>query len=121
MSHHRAGRRNYQGANSLTGLLSTADLVRYEKQMVVEMALRDQRIRLRAMLIGQWSALLVTLCLMCCSTFLVATGHEISGTILGTVDLVALAGRFLPGPGAGVDAPTTDGGATAPGGGVGHQ
>lgn len=121
MAHHRAGRLNDRGANSITALLSMAELARYEKQMVVEMAVRDQRIRLRAMLIGQWSGLLVALCVICCSTFLVAGGHEISGTVLGTVDVVALVARFLSGSGSGVDGPTSGGRTTGQGGGVSHR
>lgn len=97
MVRRRTDQSNDRGASSSTWLFSMAQLGRHEKQTAVEMVARDQQIRLRVMLIGQWSALFVALCVIGCSTYLVAAGHEISGTVLGTVDLVALTRVFLPG------------------------
>ena len=39
----------------------------------------------------------VVIAFLIASTYLIRTGHEISGAVLGTVDLVALAGTFVYG------------------------
>ena len=46
-------------------------------------------------MIGQVSALIISLAFLASATYLVATGSPVAGTILGTVDIVALAAVFL--------------------------
>lgn len=46
---------------------------------------------------GLGAGVVVSLAFLAASVFLIATGHEISGAVLGTVDIVSLAGVFVYG------------------------
>jgi uncharacterized membrane protein len=76
-------------------LYTQAELVRYKEQTKIELARREQTLHYRTIAIGQISALVIALSFLGCATFLIASGFGVAGTILGTVDLVALAGIFL--------------------------
>jgi len=79
----------------LPQLYTQAELVRYKEQTKIDLAKREQVLHYRTVRIGQLAALLISLSFLGCATFLIKSGFSVSGTILGTVDLVALAAVFL--------------------------
>jgi len=62
---------------------------------VLRMAEREQKFRHIQTYVGQVFGLVVAFAFLGASTFLIATGHEISGAVLGTIDLVALVAVFV--------------------------
>src|SRR5690606_21522030 len=52
---------------------------------------------LKRQAVGQWLAAAIAVLFMMAAAFLVYSGHPVSGTLLGTVDLVALVTVFITG------------------------
>lgn len=46
---------------------------------------------------GLWTGLIIAIAFLSAATFLIASGHDTAGTVLGTVDLVALTAVFVTG------------------------
>jgi len=82
-------------------LVSAAELKRYEAVLpgfaarLLNMAEAEQRHEHRTVRLGQVLAAVVALAFLGASTFLISAGHEVSGAVLGTVDLVALVTVFV--------------------------
>ena len=89
----------------MSGLPSPQDLRAYEAvrpgfaKSLLLMAQREQRFRHITTYIGQIFGLIITILFLSSSVYLVSTGHEVAGTVLGTVDLVALVTIFVLGRG----------------------
>lgn len=62
---------------------------------------RANRVRMRADILSEWGGLLsgfiVAMAFLGAAVYLIAEGRGVEGTILGTVDLVALVGLFVYG------------------------
>lgn len=82
-------------SRNLPQLYTQAELIRYREQTRIELARREQTLHYRTVRIGQVSAFIIALSFLGCATFLIASGYSVSGTILGTVDIVALVTVFL--------------------------
>ena len=66
-------------------------------EKLVEHQMSMERAELRLEWAGLISALTIALSFLAVSAGLIVGGHEVSGTLLGTVDLVALATVFVKG------------------------
>jgi uncharacterized membrane protein len=64
---------------------------------ILRMMEREQRFRHRQTLVGVIVGFVVALAFLAASAWLILNGHEISGAVLGTVDLVALVTVFVLG------------------------
>ena len=60
-----------------------------------ELAQQDMQYRFRTVRNGQIAALVVTLVFLVIAAYLIVNGFQVAGTILGGIDLVALATAFL--------------------------
>ena len=65
-------------------------------ESLLGMAEHEQRWRHRTQRIAQISALIIALSFLAAATYLISSGHDAAGTILGSVDLVSLVTVFLP-------------------------
>jgi uncharacterized membrane protein len=63
------------------------------------MAQKEQRFRHLTTYTGQILGLIIALSFLAASTYLVSTGHDVAGSVLGTVDIVALVTIFVAGRG----------------------
>lgn len=63
------------------------------------MAQKEQRFRHFTTYIGQIFGLIIAISFLSASTYLVSTGHDVAGGVLGTVDIVALVTVFVAGRG----------------------
>lgn len=66
-------------------------------QRVYRLQEREMTFRHVQTYLGLATGLLISFAFLGTSAWLIVTGHEVSGTVLGTVDLVALATVFVTG------------------------
>lgn len=71
----------------------------FEAQGIHRRTLEDFVVRANARRAAQglWAGFVVTILFLFVSAYLILNGHDVAGTILGVVDLVALAGVFVYG------------------------
>jgi uncharacterized membrane protein len=88
----------------MTGSLPTAtELEKYNRVMpdaaerLLTLAEREQRFRHRITYTGQASAFIITISFLISATFLIQGNHDVAGSVLATVDLVALVTVFITG------------------------
>lgn len=84
-------------------LPESRDVERFEKALpgsgdrLLTMAELEQRHQHRTVLLGQMLGFVIALSFLGVSAWLILAGHEITGAVLGTVDLVALVTVFVVG------------------------
>jgi len=87
----------------MTPIPNPRDLAKYESvhegfgDRMVAMAEREQRFRHLSAFVGQMLGVVVALAFLGASTYLIATGHDLAGGVLGTIDIVALVTIFVAG------------------------
>lgn len=87
----------------MSSLPNPGDLQKYEQvtpgfgERLVTMAEREQRFRHRVAAYGQIIGLIIALSFLAASTYLIGSGHDLAGGVLGTVDIVALVTVFVAG------------------------
>lgn len=74
-------------------------MIGFEKQLEHRISIENVVIRSQANqgLRGQWFAFVIALFVLAASFYLILSGFEIAGTVLGSIDLVALVAVFITG------------------------